>query len=104
MIEMLGLAASGVFQPELMRVQPEQILADLAEAMDVAVPQRAPVNELDAQLERGLCRPDHRHLIQSGQRVIVADRGDGRFAHPDRADLVRLDQFDVESAAFEQLR
>ena len=104
MIEVLRLPAGGIFQPELVRVKPQQILADLAEAVDVAVPRLAPVDELDPQLEGGLGGADHLHLIEPGQRVIVADRRDRRLAHADGSDLVGFDQGDVISAAREQLR
>ena len=94
MVEVLRSSARALLQPELVAVQPVQVLPDLAEAMDIAVAGRAPVAEFDAELERRLRRADHFELVDAGKAVEGADRRDGRFADADRANLFRFDQAD----------
>ena len=78
-----------------MKGHPFHVDAVLAEGVDVAVPDLAPVHKLDAELERALGRSNEVILVQPEQIVEQANLGDGRLPHPDRADLFGLDQVDV---------
>src|SRR5215211_364518 len=81
-----------------MRMQPKHVAPDLAEAVDIALARRAPVDELDAQLERRLGLADHFQRVDAGEREVVADVRDRRLADPDGPNLFRLDQGDLDLA------
>ena len=66
-----------------------------AEGMDVAVADARPVDELDAQLERGLGLGHELALVDADALVEEADVRQRGLAHADDADLARLDQMDV---------
>jgi hypothetical protein len=82
-------------QPILVAAQPPQVLADDAEAMEIALALAPPVPELDAQLERPLRLAQEVVLVEAEQLVELLDGGDGRLAHPDRADRLGLDEDDL---------
>src|SRR5690349_20666674 len=63
--------------------------------MDIAVAEPRPVDELDAELERGLGARHQLALVDADAPVEEADVRQRRLAHPDDADLARLDQPDV---------
>src|SRR5215213_10211641 len=85
-------------KPQLVRVQPQHIAADLAEAMDVAFPRGAPVDKLDPELERRLGGRDHLQRVDVGERKVIADVRDGRLADPDDPDLIRFYELDLDLA------
>src|SRR6185369_576167 len=86
----------------MMAAQPFPILADDAEAVDVAVARPQPIDELNAELERGLGTPHEFGLVQLHELVVLLDRGDGRLADADRANRLAFDQLNVIQA-LEQL-
>src|SRR5206468_11158263 len=79
-------------------VQPEHVAADLAEAVDVFLAGRAPVDELDAELEGRLALADHLQLIDASEGEKIADVGNRGFADADGADLLGFDQLDLDLA------
>src|SRR5215208_1029162 len=85
-------------QPQLVRGQPAHVTADLAEAVDVLFTTRAPIDELDAELEGRLALADHLQGIDAGEREIIADVRDGGLTDADRPDLFRLDELDLDLA------
>jgi hypothetical protein len=75
------------------------VLARQAEGMEVVLADVAPVLELDAELEGGL-RGGHELLLVDAQQLVVGEqRRDGGLADADGADLVGLDEPDVERLA-----
>ena len=62
--------------------------------MDVAVAEARPVDELDAELERGLGLGHELALVDADALVEEADVRHRRLAHADDADLARLDEPD----------
>jgi len=75
------------------RHQPE-LPPDLAKGVHVAVAGRQPAVEGNAQLERAIGGVQERALVNAQRGVEHADRGDGRLAHADGADLFGFDQCD----------
>src|SRR4029077_1685295 len=100
MIEMLDLRwiALARRQPQLMRVEPQHVAADLSEAVDIRLTRRAPIDELDAELEGRLGLTNHLQRIDAGEGNVIADVGDGRLTDPDRSNLIRLDEPDFDLA------
>jgi hypothetical protein len=69
------------------------------EGMDVILAAVFPVLEVDAQLERGL-RSGHEFLLTDAEQPVEMDqRWNGGLAHAHGADLVGLDELDVEHLA-----
>ena len=66
-------------------------------------PMRAPVDELDAELERALAGGEEFVLVDPDHVVERMQRRDRRFADADGADLVRFDQDDLDRVLVEQL-
>ena len=94
-LERAGLAELRHAQPEVMERQRLRGLPDEAEAVDVAVADRAPVDELDAKLERAL-RGTHELIFVYLQRAVeFADVRDRGLADADDADLVGFDEADA---------
>jgi hypothetical protein len=83
-------------EPEVVELAQPGGFADLAERVDVAVADLAPVLERDAQLEGRLAGAHELGFVEIEQGVEGACGGDGRLPHPDGADLVGLDQGDVQ--------
>jgi hypothetical protein len=79
-------------QPVLVRAKAAQGRTEIAEGMEEAVADVAPVLEFDAELEAGLGLADKVGAVQAQRVVVDADRGQGRLAHPDGADLGRFHQ------------
>src|SRR5690606_19455617 len=69
------------------------------EGMDVALARCLPALERDAQLDRALRGGEVFLLAYPEQAVEGAQRRDRGLAHADRADLLRLDQGDVQHLA-----
>ena len=57
----------------------------------------APIDELDAELERGLGGADEVGLVEAEPAIELLDGRDGRFADTDGADLFRFHQLDREA-------
>ena len=87
------------FQPEFMKLGHPRTPADFAERVDVAVTDRPPVVEHDAQLERRLRRAHERLLVNVHDAMEIAYRRYRRLADTDGADGFRLNQRDIEQAA-----
>ena len=66
----------------------------IAERMEIALADPAPVHELDAELERRLGRADELVLVDPEHAVEGDQRRDRRLADADRADLLGFDQGD----------
>ncbi|EEF25313.1 conserved hypothetical protein, partial [Ricinus communis] len=73
--------------------------AEIAETVEEAVAEVAPVAEVDAQLERGLRAPDEIRPVDAERVVVVADRRQRGLPHADGADLRRLDEDDLARPA-----
>ncbi len=89
--------APALAQVELVEMDSAEILAVVAERMEVALAGRAPVDELDAELERALGRGDELVLVDPEHVVVGDERRNRRLADPDGADLVRLDEVDPDA-------
>jgi hypothetical protein len=94
-----GQAAPSALEPEMLESCGPMVFAADAEGVDVILTDIAPVLETDAQLERSLGRGHERLLIDVQQSVERHQRRNGRLAHTDGGNFVRLDQGDVEVLA-----
>src|SRR6185437_16469199 len=72
--------------------------------MEVALPDRAPVHELDARLEGATGRAQELVLVDVEHAVEAEDRRDRRLANSDGADRIRFDQGDSPPAVVEKSR
>src|SRR3954471_14007943 len=73
-------------QIELVEMDAFEIVAVIAERMEVALADRAPIHEFDAELERALGRADEIILVDA-EHLIEGDQWrDRRLADADRAD------------------
>ena len=88
------LALQVQLEPVLVERQRAIVVADGAEAVDVAVADAAPVDELDAELERAAHGAHELHLVDLQRVVEGAQMRHGRFAHADRADVLGFHQPD----------
>ena len=77
-------------QPEMMERQSVQVGAELAETVRVAVADRAPVHELDAELERAARGAQELILVDAQNAIEGDDVRNRRLADTDDADLVRF--------------
>ena len=83
-----GQASMHAAQPEVVERQSVQVGAELAETVDVAVADGAPVHELDAELERAARGAQELVLVDAQDAIEGDDVRDRRLADTDDADLV----------------
>src|SRR5947209_17367608 len=81
-----------------------EVCAVRSERMEIAFSECAPIDKLNAKLERALGRGEELILVQTQHVVECDERRDRRFANADRADLVRLHEDDFDRAARERSR
>ena len=94
-----GQLALAALQPEVLEARGPVVLAREPEGVDVVLPHVAPVLEADAELEGGL-RGGHELLFVDVEQLVEGQqRGDRGLAHAHGADLVGLDQADVQRLA-----
>src|SRR5690606_15712197 len=86
-------------QPHVVKAAHPRGPADVAEGVDVAIAEARPILELDAELERRLRRANELELVEAEQRMEAANRGDRRFADADGADVLGLDERNVDDRA-----
>ena len=79
-------------QPEMMERQSIQVGPELAETVGVAVADRAPVHELDAELERAARGAQELVFVDAQNAIEGDDVRDRRLADTDDADLVGFHQ------------
>jgi hypothetical protein len=84
-------------QKELMEAQSFDVVTELTEGVEVAFADLAPVDELDAELERTLRARDEIVLVDAEHLVEGRDRRDGRLADADGTDRLALDQADARA-------
>ena len=80
------------------------VVADRAEAVDVAVADAAPVDELDAELERAAHRAHELDFVDAQRFIEGAQVRHRGFADADDADVFRLDELNRAAAALERVR
>jgi hypothetical protein len=100
----LHRAALALAKVKLVEMNSLQVLTVIAEGMEVAFADPAPVHEFNAELERPLSCAHELVLIDPEHAVESDERRDGRFAHADRTDLLRLDERDPGVAVVEEAR
>ena len=83
-------------EPVLVEGQAAEVVADGSEAMDVARTEAAPIDELDAQLERAAYRAHELDFIDLQRVVEGAQVRNGGLTDAHRADVLGLDQVDRE--------
>src|SRR5215208_243137 len=96
--EVAGTAALVRPQPVMVAAEPFPVLADDSERVDVAVAFTQPVDELDAELERGLAALHELGFVELDQLIVFLDRRDRRFADADGADRFAFDQLEIVEA------
>jgi hypothetical protein len=72
--------------------------------MDVTLPHPPPVDELDAELERGVGRAHEFVFIEPEQPVEVQNLRDGGFTHADDADGIGFDDLNPDLWSVQQFR
>ena len=94
-VQPIRLAGLVGLQPVVVEVHQASLAPQAAKAVDVGLPLRAPVLELDAQLE-GRLGPAHELVFVDADQVIeLDDRWNRRLTDADRGYLVGLDQLNL---------
>ena len=93
-----------IFMPDMMERNAAHLIAIVPKWMDVAVALLAPVHELNAQFKAALRGREHFALVNVEQAIEVQERGNCRFADPDRTDHFGFDQRDRDRASGAQPR
>ena len=101
--ERVGAALALHLEPVVVEADAGEFLAEAAERVDVAFAEAAEVAEIDAQLVGRVGGPDERVLVDAEAFDEAADVRQGRFTDADDADVLALDQLDLDQIA-EQLR
>ena len=96
-IEVNRLTAGPQSMPGMEERAPVDGCAERSERMPVGMADDLPVDELDAELVRGLRMTDEVGFIDAEKAQHVQDRWNGRLTDADRADIGRLDDADVRS-------
>src|SRR3546814_8269797 len=91
-------SGSGGAETDLVEIARLLQLPEPAERVEIAMPGPAPILEADAQFEARLRRLDELALADPQPREQLKERRDRALAHPQRADIVRFDQVDLDHA------
>ena len=96
-IQRTRFAKRAQLQPVVVELHHAEIApTDSAEGVVIGVPKASPVLEFDAEFEGALRGTQELVFINTHARIEAADRWNGRFADTNDANLVRLDQGDVD--------
>src|SRR5947209_926240 len=87
-----------------MKLDAAVVLSVRAERVEVSLAWRAPVDELNAELEGAVARRQEFVLVDTNHVVEGHERRDGGFADSNRADFVRFDQNDFDRLRVEERR
>jgi hypothetical protein len=90
-----GLAFLHLAQPEMVEGQTVQVGTEFAEAVHVTVADGAPVDELDAQLERALGGAHELCFVDTEDGIEGGQMRNAGLADSDNADVVGFDQPDA---------
>src|SRR5262249_49616112 len=90
-------------QPELVGRDLLVLGAEIAEAVEEPVAARAPVPELDAELERAPRLAQEFGLADAELGIEHADGGKRRLADADRADILRFDELDLDDRRIQEM-
>ena len=90
--------------PVMVKGDAVDIFAVRAEGVQIGIAHPAPVDELDTELERCVCRPHELGLVDPELLIECLDCGYGGFANSHRADLVGFDQSNPPHLAVKDLR
>src|SRR5688500_8415486 len=82
---------------------PFDLVAIVAECVEMPVPRNAPVAEFNTELERALRFANKVELIDAGQGVALRQYRDRRLPDTDDSDLLRFDQGDARVTAIRPL-
>ena len=96
-------ALGTVSQPEMMEEHAVHGHAVLPKWMDVVVPEVMPVDELDGQLEAGLCGTDEFGFVDLHGSIEIDDGRNRGLPHANGADVIGLDELDGVAATGQQL-
>ena len=81
-----------IFVPNVVERYPIDLIAIIAERVDVTVADFAPVDELDAQFETSLHSRQHFAFVNFEQFVEIKKRGNGSFADANRANFLGFNE------------
>src|SRR5690349_2156331 len=91
-------------QPVLVEGQALVVVADGAEAVDVALADAAPIHELDTELERAAYGAHEFDLVDLQRGVERTQVRNGGFTDSHGADVIGLDERDGTAVALERMR
>ena len=101
-VDRADAVAVAQLQPELVEIQPFDILSMRAERVEIPVAAIAPADELDPQFHRTAGRAQEIRLVDAQPGVEATDRRNRRLANADRADRIGFDQRDGALAIVEE--
>ena len=82
-------------EPMVLKGRKTDVAPDGAKGVHVTMAGLQPIDELNAQLEGALGRPDKGVLVQAEGGIEQMNLGNGGFTDPDRSDLFGFDQSDL---------